>query len=154
MTPATLLAETPDLAPDDYAIVGLATCFLQADGEISEVTLAEPIPSAAFEALLTGIPTSYRLAVAVSLGSILTESGLQLPAGFPPTTQWCDGFEERLLAAARTYRSRPEVRERLPLGETHRELNYSLDRKRVLNRATAVRPEDNVKQHRYTHEVL
>jgi hypothetical protein len=59
-----------------------------------------------------------------------------------------------LLAAARTYQSRPEAANLVPLGTVHRELNYSIEKKRVLNSQRKISKNDNVKQHKYTHEVL
>ena len=61
--PNTLLDEATDLAADDYLVVGLATCFVKEDGEVHEVEVIEPIPSAALEAIVKGIPTSYKLAL-------------------------------------------------------------------------------------------
>lgn len=153
MTSATL-ANTPDVSVDDYLVVGLATCFIKEDGEVHEVQIAEPIPSAALEAILKGIPTSYRLATATTLGSMLRSEGLQQPAEFPDTAQFCDDFEYRAIAAARTYKARPAAQVHIPAGTTKSDFNYSTERKRVLNSQRIVRTEDNVKQHQYTHEVL
>ncbi|MGH7999306.1 MAG: hypothetical protein ACREPR_07750, partial [Brasilonema sp.] len=66
MTMATLLPNAPDISADDYCVFGLATCFLKEDGEVHQVQVVEPIPSAALEAILKGIPTSYQLACAKS----------------------------------------------------------------------------------------
>ncbi len=66
----------------------------------------------------------------------------------------CDRFAERVAAATRTYKSRPEAKEHIPLGTTRQDFNYSLERKRVLNNSRAVSTEDNVKQHSHTHKVL
>jgi hypothetical protein len=40
------------------------------------------------------------------------------------------------------------------LGTTKTDLNYSTERKRVLNAARVVTKDDNVKQHSHTHKVL
>lgn len=143
-----------DLAPDNYLIVGLATCFIKHDGEIHAVKIAEPIPSAALEAIASGIPTSYELATATTIGAVLTGETTQLPQDFPPETQLCDDFQFRAVAAARTYQARPVAQEIIPAGTTRRDFNFSTERKRVLNSDRIIKTEDNVKQHAYTHQVL
>jgi hypothetical protein len=144
-----------DVSADDYILLGLATCFIKQDGEVFQVKIAEPIPSAALEAIIKGIPTSYEQAVATTLGAVLTsESEAVLPTDFPPETQLCDEFAYRAVAAARTYKSRPEAQAHVPLGTTKTDFNYSTERKRVLNSDRIVKAEDNVKQHAYTHQVL
>lgn len=154
MTAATGYPDYPDLCTDDYLVLGLATCFVKAEGEVHEVQVLEPIPSAALEAILKGIPTSYQLAIGTTLGTVLVENSPQIPAGFPPTTQLCDEFVDRAVAAARTYKARPVAQSHIPQGTTRKDFNYSVDRKRVLNSQRIVRTEDNVKQHEYTHKVL
>jgi hypothetical protein len=143
----------PDLAAEDYLLLGLATCFIKADGEVFQVKVVEPIPSAALEALVKGIATSYELATATTLGAVLPDQP-QLPPNFPPDAQFCDEFAFRALAAARTYKSRPAAQSYVPLGTTKADFNYSTERKRVLNSDRIIKPEDNVKQHAYTHQVL
>ncbi|WNZ24400.1 hypothetical protein HJG54_17080 [Leptolyngbya sp. NK1-12] len=154
MTTAATYPNAPDVSADDYVLIGLATCFIKADGEVCQVKIAEPIPSAALEALVKGIPTSYELAVATTLGAVLPAEEPQLPADFPPETQFCDDFAYRAIAAARTYKSRPEAQTHVPLGTHKTDFNYSTERKRVLNSDRIVKTEDNVKQHAYTHQVL
>ena len=152
----TLLASlnAPDLAAEDYIVLGLAACFIKEDGEVHQVKVIEPIPSAALEALMKGIPTSYELACATTLGSFLSGAEPQLLADFPPEAQFCDDFTSRSLAAARTYKRRPEAQSLIPQGTTKRDFNFSTERKRVLNSERIVKTEDNVKQHAYTHQVL
>jgi hypothetical protein len=154
MKTATLFPQASDLTADDYCIFGLATCFFRDDGEIQQVKIFEPIPSAALEAILKGIPTSYELACAKTLGEIFTGDKPQIPAEFRGQVQLCDRFEERVIAATRTYKSRLEAQQHIPLGTIKRDFNYSLERKRVLNIVNHVSTEDNVKQHEYTHKVL
>lgn len=154
MATATLFPNAPDISADDYCVFGLATCFLKDDGEFQQIQVVEPIPSAALEAILKGIPTSYQLACAQSLGAIFAGDRLQVPQQFPESSQFCEEFVDRAIAAARTYKSRPEAQTHIPLGTVRDDLNFSLDRKRVLNSVNVVRTEDNVKQHSYTHQVL
>lgn len=153
MTTAAL-NQASDLTTEDYVLFGLATCFIKQEGEVFEVKVVEPIPSAALEAILKGIATSYDRLTATTVGSVLTDAEPQLPADFPAEAQFCDDFVDRTFAAARTYKSRPEAMTHVPLGTTRTDLNYSTERKRVLNSDRIVRTEDNVKQHAYTHEVL
>ena len=43
--------DAPDLAADDYIVIGLATCFIKEEGEVHQVDVIEPIPSASLEAI-------------------------------------------------------------------------------------------------------
>jgi hypothetical protein len=154
MTSAMTYSNAPDISTDDYLVIGLATCFVKDEGEVHEVKVAEPIPSAALEAIIKGIPTSYQLAYGTTIGAILTQERVMLPADFPPETQVSDDFADRAIAATRTYKSRPEAKAHVPLGTTRNDFHFSTERKRVLNSERIVRTEDNVKQHDYTHKVL
>jgi hypothetical protein len=154
MATVTSYPNAPDVSADDYVVVGLATCFIKEDGEIHEVSIIEPIPSAALEAIVKGIPTSYQKAFGTTLGTVLEGETPKLPPEFPPYTQFCDDFAYRAVAATRTYQSRPEAKSHIPLGTERQDFNYSIERKRVLNSQRIVRTEDNVKQHEYTHKVL
>jgi hypothetical protein len=142
------------ISTEDYCVFGLATCFVREDGEVKQVQVIEPIPSAALEALIKGIPTSYQLACAKSLGEIFLDDSLQIPTEFGLEAQFCDEFNERTIAAARTYKSRPEAKKHISLGTVRKDFNYSLEKKRVLNQSNVVTKEDNVKQHSYTHQKL
>ncbi|MEM7756620.1 MAG: hypothetical protein AAF298_00615 [Cyanobacteria bacterium P01_A01_bin.40] len=156
MTTTALFAQAPDLATDDYCVLGLATCFVREEGEIEQLTVLEPIPSAALEALIKGIPTSYQSACAATLGQIFQDGTVQIPKDLhiEQEINFCDRFAERVAAATRTYKSRPEAKEHIPLGTVKQDFNYSLARKRVLNNSRTVSTEDNVKQHSHTHKVL
>lgn len=149
-----IYANTEDLNTEDYIVLGLATCFYKEDGEIQEIEVIEPIPSAALEAICKGIPTSYRFAVATTLGAVFDQNQLLLPQGFPETAQFGDEFVLRLFSAARTYKRRETAQSLIPLGTTKTDLNYSTERKRVLNASRVVTKEDNIKQHSHTHKVL
>lgn len=154
MTTATVYPNAPDLSADDYVVIGLATCFIKQDGEVHQVQIAEPIPSASLEALFKGIPTSYQLASGVTMGALTDGESVNLPADFPAETQLCDDFAERVTAAARTYKKREVAQFLIPQGTTKTDFNFSVDRKRVLNSERIIKAEDNVKQHAYTHQVL
>jgi len=154
MTSARFIPNAPDVSADDYLVLGLATCFVKEDGEVHEVKVVEPIPSAALEAILKGIPTSYQMALGVAIGSVLSDETAQLPTSFPPEAQFCDEFAYRAIAAARTYKSRSSAQAHIPVGTTKTDFNHSTERKRVLNSQRIVKTEDNVKQHEYTHKVL
>lgn len=154
MTTAISYPNASDLATDDYIVLGLATCFYKDDEGVHQIEVIEPIPSAALEAILKGIPTSYKLAYATTLGSVLDGDTLLLPEGFPESSQFGDEFVPRAFAAARTYKRREIAKSLIPLGTTNTDLKYSTERKRVLNAARVVTKEDNIKQHSHTHKVL
>ena len=154
MATAILFPNAPDISADDYCVFGLATCFIRDDGEIHQVQIIEPIPSAYLEAMLKGVPTSYQFACAKSLGKIFTSDQPQITSEFPREAQFCDDFVERAVSASRTYKSRSEAKEHIPLDTVRNDFNYSLERKRILNSVNVVRTEDNVKQHSHTHKVL
>jgi hypothetical protein len=154
MATAISYPNAPDLTADDYVVVGLATCFIKEEGEVMSVEVIEPIPSAALEAILKGIPTSYKLAYATTLGALLTNDEPQIPADFPSTAQFGEDFLLRAFSSARTYKRRESAKSFIPPDSTHTDLNYSTERKRVLNLARVVTKEDNVKQHSHTHKVL
>jgi hypothetical protein len=154
MVTASTYPNAPDLSADDYLVIGLATCFVKEDGEVYEVQIIEPIPSAALEAIVKGIPTSYKLACATTLGTVLDGDNLQVPDGFPESAQFSDEFVQRAIAAARTYKIREVAKSLIPVGTIRDDFKYSIERKRVLNIKRVVTKEDNVKQHSYTHQVL
>jgi len=152
MATVTSYPNAPDLSADDYIVIGLATCFIKEEGEVHEVQVLEPIPSAALEAIIKGIPTSYQMACATTLGAVLGQA--QIPAGFPESTQFGDEFVPRAIAAARTYKRCELAKSHIPQGTTRNDFKYSTERKRVLNNSRVVTKEDNVKQHSHTHKVL
>jgi len=154
MTTSFSYPNTTDLASDDYLVVGLATCFIKDDNEVHQVKIVEPIPSAALEAIVKGIPTSYEMAIATTMGTVIAGDTPQLPDGFPIEAQFCDDFVYRATAAARTYKAKPVAQAHIPVGSSRTDFNHSTDRKRVLNSERIVRTEDNVKQHEHTHKVL
>ncbi|NET50761.1 MAG: hypothetical protein F6K09_19135 [Merismopedia sp. SIO2A8] len=154
MATTAVLSNATDVTADHYLVVGLAHCFIKDEGEVHQVTVLEPIPSAALEALLKGIPTSYSLAYGTRIGDLLSGDNLNRPEVFPTDSQYCDDFAERAIAAARTYHARPAAQVHIPLHTTYQDFNLSLERKRVLNSERIVKAEDNVKQHAYTHQVL
>ncbi|MBD2776150.1 hypothetical protein [Iningainema tapete] len=154
MTTTTPYHNAPDLVQDDYIVIGLATCFVKLEGEVHQVEVIEPIPSAALEALLKGIPTSYQFACATTLGSVINGEEPQKLAQLPESAQFCDEFVVRAIATARTYKSHEQAKSLIPLGSTYNEFKYSTERKRVINATRVVTKEDNIKQHSHTHKVL
>ncbi|MEX0267576.1 hypothetical protein AB3R30_00395 [Leptolyngbyaceae cyanobacterium UHCC 1019] len=154
MTIAMADLDTSGLVADDYVVLGLATCFIKEEGEIYQVQVIEPIPSAALEAILKGIATSYATAIATTFGAVLSDNTVHLPAEFPADAQFCDDFASRLIAATRTYKARPIAQAHIPVGIAKSDFNFSVERKRVLNMQRTVSTEDNVKQHEHTHKVL
>jgi hypothetical protein len=154
MTTFDTLADAPDLTADDYLIVGVATCFFRDDDGVHELKVIEPIPSSAWEALLKGIPTSYEIAAATTLGALIAGETPQIPANFPENCQLGNEFAYRCIASARTYKRRQEATMHLAQGDSYSSFNYSTERKRVLNADRVVTKDDNVKQHAYTHQKL
>ena len=156
MSDGTVFTQASDLLPEDYCVLGLATCFIREDGDVRQLNILEPIPSSALEALVKGIPTSYRLACSKTLADIFQSDEVKIPSELQgdSSINLCDRFAERVAAATRTYKSRPQAKEIIPLGTTKQDFNYSLERKRVLNNSRVVSTDDNVKQHSHTHKVL
>lgn len=154
MTTENLFPNALDINSNDYCVFGLATCFTREEGEVQEVQIIEPIPSSALEALLKGIPTSYHQAWGQPLAAFFKAETVKIPSEFPPGAKLCENFTDRAVAAARTYKRRPEAQNYIPVGTTKKDFNYSVERKRLLNAENLVRTEDNVKQHAYTHQVL
>ena len=154
MTTAATIANAPDLTANDYIVIGVATCFIREEGEVAEIQVIEPIPSAALETLFKNIPTSYTQAIATTLGTVLNGDQIQLPSEFPTDAQICSEFRDRALATARSYQDRPGATDFIPVGTMYQDFNFSTERKRVLNAQTVVTKDDNVKQHAYTHQVL
>jgi hypothetical protein len=153
-TTANIYPNAPDVVAEDYVVLGLASCFIKDDGEIHQVQVVEPIPSAALEAIVKGIPTSYESAYATTIGAVLAGEDPLLPESFPENAQFCDDFAYRATSAARTYKTRAIAQEHIPLGATKNDFNFSTERKRVLNSERIIKAEDNVKQHAYTHQNL
>ena len=152
----TLSSVPAALSDSDYVIVGLAHCFTKQDGEMVPIKIIEPVPSAYFEALTKGVPTSYQTLYSLQLGQVLDE---QRPAvNHLPVdakgAQFCENFVERVEAAARTYQNKPDIQSAVPCGQTFTAVNFSTDKKRILNASHKVTAEDNVKQHKYTHMTL
>ncbi|MEM7554110.1 MAG: hypothetical protein AAF378_08415 [Cyanobacteria bacterium P01_A01_bin.84] len=154
MTTAISHLNTNDLEKDDYVVIGLATCFTREDGEVRELEVMEPIPSANLEVLFKGIATSYKFIYATTIGNILDGDTVKIPKEFPQTVQLAEDFVERVMAAARTYKRKESAKSLLMVGKSYTDLQYSTERKRVLNAARNVSKEDNVKQHSHTHKVL
>jgi hypothetical protein len=143
-----------DLAPDSYVLLGLATCYLRKEGETEELHVIEPVPSAYLEVLLQGTATSYRKVWGTTLAQALAMDASTVTVEPQGDAYRCADFDQRVLAAARTYQSRPQATLAIPTGTTRTDLNYSTEKKRILNPKNKVSKTDNVKQHKYTHEVL
>ena len=149
----TLSSVPAALSDSDYVIVGVAHCFTKHDGDVVPVKVLEPVPSAYFEALVKGVPTSYKALYSLQLGEIVKNDQPSVDH-VPTDAQFCENFVERALAAARTYQSKADIKKLVPHGQEFSEINFSTDKKRILNAAHKVTAEDNVKQHKYTHMTL
>ncbi len=149
----TFSSPPTSLSDSDYVIVGLAHCFVKQDGGVVSLKLLEPIPSAYFEALTKRVPTSYEALYGIQLGELIKDKQPIL-TNLPFDTknvQFCEDFVERVCAAARTYQTREDIQMLLPHGQVFSDVNFSTERKRILNVSHKVTQEDNVKQHKYTH---
>lgn len=153
MTQNALLETAPELAAADYVVVGVATCFRRDEDELVALKVLEPIPSAYLAALLQGIPTSYELVMATTLGELLATDQLRQQTGIADV-HLCENFGDRAIAAARTYQGQPDAQTLIPQGTQRTDLNYSTEKKRVLNYKNVVKAEDNVRQHAHTHKTL
>ncbi|EKV02932.1 hypothetical protein Lepto7375DRAFT_5200 [Leptolyngbya sp. PCC 7375] len=152
----TLSSPSTVLSDNDYVIVGLAHCFMKQDGDVVPVKILEPVPSAYFEALVKGVPTSYKTLYSLQLGELVKDKQpivTNLPVD-PKNVQFCEDFVERTLAAARTYQTRDDIQAKVPYGQSFSDVNFSSEKKRILNSVNNVTAEDNVKQHKYTHMTL
>jgi len=153
MTSQAILDNAPELSAADYLVVGVATCFRRDEGELITVKVLEPIPSAYLESLLQNIPTSYEKVMATTIGDLSGNDNFMGDLGIADV-HWCENFSDRVIAAARTYQGRPAAQTLIPVGTERTDLNYSTDKKRVLNYKNVVKAEDNVRQHAYTHKKL
>lgn len=143
-----------DLTSESYVLMGVATCYLRQDGETLAVEVVEPVPSAYADTLLQGTPTAYRQIWGIGLADALTLDPAHLSLDGVANIQRCADFEERVVATARTHQGRPHIAVAIPVGTHRQDLNYSTTHKRILNPKNKVSRADNVKQHKYTHEVL
>ena len=148
-----MLENAPELSAGDYVVVGIATCFRRQDGEMATLKVLEPVPSAYLESLLQGIPTSYETVMATTVGELLDGDTVIRQIGIPDVLL-CENFSDRAIAAARTYQGRPSAQTLIPMGTQQTNLNYSTEKKRVLNFKNVVKTEDNVRQHAHTHKKL
>ena len=57
-----------------------------------QIEVIEPIPSAALEIICKQIPTSYKLAYAKNLGSVLDGDKMLCPEAFPASAQFRNEF--------------------------------------------------------------
>lgn len=143
-----------ELSENSYVVLGLATCFLRLDGETTEIQVVEPVPSAYLETVLKGIATAYSVLWSTTLAEAMANPTVGLMVDQQPTPQPCEDFAERLEATARSYIHRPQATQLIPPGEPFTGINYSVEQKRVLNTKNKISKSDNVKQHKYTHQVL
>jgi hypothetical protein len=71
MTTTLPVPQATDLPSDSYLAIGVATCFRRVEGEVEQLTLLEPIPSAYLEIVFQGVPTAYSAVYGMTLGNIL-----------------------------------------------------------------------------------
>ncbi len=146
----------------EYVVIGVATCFQRNDeGRLDEVLVAEPVPAADLDSLAQGVrPTSYRLLYATTYAEIVQAGRPVLPQDvISADVVAAEHFVERVQAATRTYRTKPEFRH-IPLHEICTpdqgviKLNHSVEPRRIINTVIEVSDADNIKQHAHTHQEL
>ncbi len=140
-----------DLSPDDYVAIGMATCFQRKEDVLDPLHVLEPIPSAYLAVLYQQVPTAYQWVMGTTLKD-LPQILQNLPVASELPVQLGADFVDRAIAAARTYQGHPP--DALLPGMLKTDLNYSIEKKRILNLEIQVKPEDNVRQHEYTHQKL
>ncbi|MEM1279424.1 MAG: hypothetical protein AAGG53_05230 [Cyanobacteria bacterium P01_H01_bin.152] len=152
MTSNAMLNAAPEISISAYVVVGIATCFQRTDGDLEKLKILEPIPSAYLEVLFQGIPTAYEVIMATTLEELQSDSFMG--QAVLTDVHMCENYRDRLIAAARTYEGRPAAQALIPLHTQRTDLNYSTEKKRVLNFKNIVKAEDNVRQHSHTHKKL
>lgn len=152
MTSNAILDAAPDLSTADYVVVGVATCFRRTEDDLVSLKVLEPIPSAYLESLFLGIPTAYEVIMATTLEEV--QSDTFMGQASLAEVHLCENYRDRLIAAARTYQGRPDAQSLVPVNTQRTDLNYSIEKKRILNVKNTVKTEDNVRQHSHTHKKL
>lgn len=152
MTSNAILDTAPELSTSAYVVMGVATCFRRTEDDLESIKVLEPIPSAYLESLCQGIPTSYEVIMATTLEEV--QSDTFMAQSNLVDVHLCENYRDRLIAAARTYHDRPAAQSLIPLNTQRTDLNYSIEKKRILNVKNIVKAEDNVRQHSHTHKKL
>ena len=152
MTHNAILDAAPELSTSAYVVVGVATCFRRTEDDLEKIKVLEPIPSAYLETLLQGIPTAYEVIMATTLEEL--QSNAFMGQAVLADVQVCENYHDRLIATARTYQGQPAAQSLIPPGSQRTDLNYSIEKKRILNLKNIVKTEDNVRQHSHTHKKL
>ncbi len=146
----------------EYVVIGVATCYQRNDeGRLDEVLVAEPVPAADLDCLAKEVrASSYQLLYATTYAEVVQEGQPTLPRDvITGDVHVGVNFIQRVQAAARTYRSKPEFCH-VPLHEVITpdtgvfQLNYNPEPKRIINAIAEVSDSDNVKQHAHTHKDL
>ena len=149
---------TEPLNQENYIAVGLAQVFmLNAGSSPTAQYLIEPLTAATLESLQLGVPTSYCRVLALTCGDLFDDVVEPAAINQDALAPLIDGFEdvkicenmiERSMAAARTFRRRIEATEFVPLYETSEDLNFNIERKRIMDQIYEPSFDDNVKQDR------
>mmetsp|Transcript_11497 Transcript_11497/g.18743 ORF Transcript_11497/g.18743 Transcript_11497/m.18743 type:complete len:245 (+) Transcript_11497:98-832(+) len=154
--------DVTDVDPSSYIVVGCATCFLRDEEDpkrLEQVQILEPLATGTTESVVIGAVTSFTKLYGTTLGEFLPpNSDYSNPARisvFPEEARYHENFYERAIAAARTFKRKPEAMRHIAIGEVYDgTMNFSLEKKRILNMKNEVKDSDNVKQHENTFKVL
>lgn len=105
-------AHTTTSTNDKQTQQGLAHCFRKNDeGKLEDVLVIEPLSASSLECMATGARTSFKLASGVRFADAAARSKARLPEQFAAGV-WCDNYDARLGAAARTWQ-RPHAQDNL-----------------------------------------
>lgn len=155
-----MVAELSQVQGTDYLVIGVAHCQRRnSEGRAEPISVLEPIPATALEAMHNGLQTTFCKILAIPFAEVVQEGVLVPESLQDPDLELGEDFSYRAQAAARTYKAKPHLRT-LPLGELCTaetglfRLNYAPELKRLLGARPAISDSDNIKQHSHTHAVL
>ncbi|KAJ8604068.1 hypothetical protein CTAYLR_001759 [Chrysophaeum taylorii] len=150
------VADVP-LTDSNYVAMGLAKVFFMSEGKAQGQYIIEPLTAGTLETLQLGVPTSYCRIFGTTCGDLFDDPAnpsvvqvknlAKLTEGYE-NVQLCESMIERSMAAARTFRRRPEAAEYVAVDDTSEEVNFNTDRKRIMDLQYEPSFDDNVKQDR------
>lgn len=157
----TYTQQLADIKGMDYVVIGVAVCYQKnAEGKTDPVSIVEPVPATALEAMSRGIRTSFKQIYATTYAEVVRDGAPAIPTDILGEDAYtCHDFVSRTQAATRTYKAKADLR-LLPVGGISTpeaglfQLNFDAGFRRVLGGERMVTDNDNVKQHSHTHQVL
>jgi len=137
---------------DSYVVLGLAHCFEQVQGKLTDVYVLEPVSASTVEVIENGAQTSYEAFVGTTVGEILAQDANAFPAELlcgKSDVRFGERLEFRTGCAARTWmreHASEVVKKLAPVGQVRTGFNTSTEHKRILNFVHEVKDSDNIKQ--------